>query len=261
MSALTAISGASNSISLGGSALSLVGMSTALVKPKNPPPGTAGFVFDIKMTENVTMNAQVTDHFTEINSAIQDHVAIDPIKITLVGKVGELVHTKEAELAFASAALDRLAPITHMKPSQSAQAQKYISAADQAISATKSAMKAFSNLAGVFATEPAKNKQQKAFKTFENYFLGRTILTIETPWATYGSMLLENWSADQDEESIYETTYTLTFKQLRFVGTTVNTGNLSGRNGAQLSKAVDKGAQSGNVSAAANLYKWATGTK
>jgi hypothetical protein len=241
MSVLTTISGVSNTINLAGSALSLVGLGAALIKEKNPPRGIAGFLFDIAATDNVTHAAQITDHYVENNSSIQDHIAFDPVKITITGKIGELVYTKNQGLAFLSAAIDRLTPLGVLKPSQSLQAQRYIAAVDQLGSALTSAKKVFNDLSSIFDNNPAKNAQQKAFERFETYFFGRTLLTVETPWKTYDSMVIENWTADQDAESMYETNFTLTFKQVRFVGTKVNVGKLVGRIKEQKQTAVDQG--------------------
>jgi hypothetical protein len=245
MSVLTTISGVSNTINLGGSALSLVGLGAALIKEKNPPRGIAGFLFDITSTDNVTHAAQITDHYVEDNSAVQDHIAFDPVKITITGKVGELVYTKNQGLAFLSAAIDRLTPLGVLKPEQSLQAQRYIAAVDQLGSALTSAKKVFNDLSSIFDDNPAQNAQQKAFARFESYFFGRSLLTVETPWKTYDSMVIENWSADQDAESMYETNFTLTFKQVRYVGTNTNTGKLVGRIKEQKSAPVDQGTTKG----------------
>lgn len=257
MSVLTTISGVSNTINLGGSALSLVGMGSALITQKKKRRGIAGFLFDIAATDNVTHAAQITDHYVENNSAVQDHIAFDPVKITITGKVGELVYTKEQGIAFLSATIDRLTPLGVLKPKQALQAQRYIAAANQLYSATQSALKVYNDLAGVFKGIPAKNKQQEAFNTFEGYFLGRTLLTVETPWKTYESMVIENWSADQDAESMYETTFTLTFKEVRYVGTNTNTGKLVGRNAEQKAEPVNQGTTKGK-SGAATLLDYAT---
>lgn len=261
MSVLNSISGASSMVAIGGSALSLVGMGSALITSNNPKPGIEGFLFDVPLTDNVSMSAQITDHFTEENSAIQDHIAIDPIKITLTGKVAELVHDNYAAIAFASAVIERLSPLDVFSPEQALQAQKAIAVADQAASAIKSAKNALTDLYGVFSGDPAKNNQQKAFAYFENAFLGRSILSVQTPWKTYLNMAIETWSADQDETNIFETTFTLTFKQMRFVGTTVNAGVLQGRVEQQKSPVKDSGNQTGqNKSFDATLFDAVTGT-
>lgn len=62
----------------------------AIVRPNNPPLGIAGFLFDITGDEWVELASQITDHYTEANSAIQDNIALEPEKITVRGMVAEL---------------------------------------------------------------------------------------------------------------------------------------------------------------------------
>jgi hypothetical protein len=247
MAVLNTISGVSNNILVGGSALTLLPAGVALIsniftsEDKKPVKGIDGFLFDISLTESATYSAQITDHFTEENYTIQDHAAFDPVKVTLTGKVAELVYTKNAGLAFLSAAIDRLSPLGVISPTMGTQARQYIAAADQLGSALGSAKKVLNSIYDIFADDPSKNAQQKAFYVFEQMFLGRALLSIETPWKTYKNMMIENWTAEQSEESIYETTFTLTFKEMRFIGTETNTGTLEGRIAAQKEKPQDKG--------------------
>ena len=223
--------------------LSLVAEGTALIKSKfsDVLPGIDGFVFDYKISENVTHAAQITDHFCENNTAIQDHVAIEPVKITLVGKVAELVFRTNAALAFAQATADRLTPLGVFTPVQALHAQQFISKSYAALSAVDAALKLTNSMASLFSMEPAKNAQQKAFTGFENLFYARQLFTVETPWRTYDDMIIENWTADQEEASIMETTFSLTFKQIRKIGTTVNVGQLQGRLKQQAAGTLNKG--------------------
>ena len=245
MSILNTISGVSNKISIGGSALSLIGMGSSLLTTKQPLRGIEGFLFDIQLTDNISYSAQITDHFIENNSAIQDHIALEPVRITLTGKVGELVYTKAESLSFLKAMVDRLAPIGILSPKQGLQATKAIAAAYEIGSAIDTATKAYNNLTDIFKDSPSLNKQQTAFAKFENMFLGRSLISVETPWKTYTDMAIESWSADQDADSIMETTFTLNFKQMRFIKTITNTGTLVGRIAAQIPGINNAGAQTG----------------
>lgn len=62
----------------------------AIVRPDNPPRGIAGFLFDIRQEETIELNSDITDHYVEDNTAIQDQVALKPEMITLRGLVAEL---------------------------------------------------------------------------------------------------------------------------------------------------------------------------
>jgi hypothetical protein len=130
-------------------------------------------------------------------------------------------------------------------------ATKAIASAYEVVSAIDTIKKTFNNLSDIF-TGSALNKQQTAFNTLEGYFKGRALLSVETPWKTYKDMVIESFSADQAEDTQLETTFTLTFKQMRFISTVTNTGKLIGRVAAQAAIPDNKGAQAGG-SALLNL--------
>ena len=236
MAAISSITGVSNAFSIGGSALSLVGLSSALVTGSTPP-GIAGFLFDIPEDASLSLTAQITDHFTDSNASIQDHVAFDPVKITLTGKVGELVLKKTAVQAYVESVIGILSSIGALTPSQSAKAQAAIAEYNRLQSAALSVYNSFNSAYGVLSGEPALNNQQSAFKTFQGYFNSRALLTVETPWQTFNNMIIESFTADQDGTTLNESTFTVSFKQLRFAYTVQNYGNLVGRASDQASAA------------------------
>ena len=55
--------------------------------------GIAGFKFHIPQTEQVRMESDITDHYTDINTPVQDHIALKPVTITLTGLVGEYFYS------------------------------------------------------------------------------------------------------------------------------------------------------------------------
>lgn len=63
----------------------------AIVRPNNPPPGIGGFLFDIPGDEWVQLTSDITDHYVENNTSIQDQIALQPEQITVKGFVAELV--------------------------------------------------------------------------------------------------------------------------------------------------------------------------
>lgn len=245
MSVLNTLSSLSSAVNIGNSALSLVGMGAALVKEKKA--GIDGFLFDIAMTDNITHTAQITDHYAEDNSYIQDHVAIAPMTITLVGKVGELVYTRASGITFLKAMADRLTPLGVLTPSQSLQAQKAISAFETAKSAYKSLEKNYRTLSDLISGKETLNRQQEAYAKLEGFFLGRSLLSVETPWKTYQNMVIESLAADQDESSNMETTFTVTFKQMRFVEIKTAQAKMVGRAKQQISQPANRGTQRGKT--------------
>lgn len=55
--------------------------------------GIAGFKFHVPETEQVQFENEITDHYIETGSTIQDHVAQRPITITLTGLVGDYFYS------------------------------------------------------------------------------------------------------------------------------------------------------------------------
>jgi len=246
MSYLGSAAAASSTIAVGGSALSLIPAARALFSSEDFPAGIAGFLFDLPINDNVTLAAQISDHWLETNVAVQDHIAIEPLKITLTGIVAELIYTKSAIETYIQQVLDRLSPLGILTPAQSISAKKYLSEASRLKSAVSSAIGQLSDLAEVFSDTYGKNKQQKAFDTLSNFFENRAILTVETPWKTFKSMAIVSLSFEQAEDTKEMTTITASFKEMRFVETTVKKEKLAGRIAKQKEPMADKGKAKGS---------------
>ena len=55
--------------------------------------GIAGFKFNIPQREQLKFRSDVTDHYTDNNTPVQDHIAQKPIEITLTGLHGEYFYS------------------------------------------------------------------------------------------------------------------------------------------------------------------------
>lgn len=241
MSFLASAAAASSAIQVGGSALSLVSAGKALLFRDKLQPGIAGFIFDIPINEQVQFSSQIPDHYLETNVAVQDHISLEPTKITLTGLVGELIFSKSGIETYLQQVLDRLAPLGVLTPEQSETAARYLSEFSRFQSAVESAIGQLDNLAGMFLDGFGKTKQQKAFYILTQLRDSRAILTVETPWKTFESMAIESLSFEQDESTKDMTTITVTFKEMRFVETKSLKGELKGRIEAQKAEVSNKG--------------------
>lgn len=246
MGVLASIGTASGNLSLAGSAISLAQATKSLIVGNDLPPGIAGFLFDIPETATVAHASQITDHWVEDNTSIQDHVAIEPIKITLTGKVAELVYTKTKAAAYADTVLNNLSALKLLEPGLSQSAAEHISAAEQLQQSAASVLKQAGTLTGLFqGSEANLNNQQKAYQYFKTLFESRALLTVETPFQTYQSMIIESFESLQDESTTTVSSFTINFKQLRTISVQVGTGKLQGRIKEQKSATVNKGQQQG----------------
>lgn len=261
MSLISAISGASSVLQVGGAVASLGGAAKALLKPKDPPPGIEGFLFDIPETESVKLQAQITSHFTEDNFSIQDHIAFEPLTITLVGIVAELVMTRDALETFVQQALDRLSATNLLSPGFSTSAQQYLSEYSRLKSAATSAAKGFNSLynaligTGPFGLGDVRTNQQRAYDALTQLFSSRSLLHCETPWRTFGPrdaldtqnphMVIESLEFFQDADTKDLSRVTVTLKEFRAISTTTGIGALQGRAVGQNASAAEKGKAQG----------------
>ncbi len=244
-SAVGILAGVNSKVQAGGAALSLITATRALIGFGNDgdlPEGIAGFLFDIPQSEEVSLQAQITDHFTQENYAIQDHIAISPIKITLTGEIGNLVFSENRFSQFVNTVLDRLGPLGVLSPQQSQSARQALSEINRLQSAAQSAVTQFRNLSDAFSPNPAgTDPQQRAYFKLQGMFNSRSIISVQTPWKTFPSMAIESLSFSQDEETKDKSTITAVFKEIRTVQVSFTFGQLQGRIAAQAAPTTEKG--------------------
>jgi hypothetical protein len=233
--------------------MSLVAATKALLSPDDSIEGIDGLMFDIPESESLSLKAQITDHFVEDNSAMQDHIAISPISVTLTGKVAEVVMEKSALMAYAQSVLTTLQSLSTIAPALSQSAAKYLKYAMQAKAASDAALARYRNAAALFEDKATASKQKKYYKKIKGMFDSRGIFTVQTPWVTLKDMAIENVNFEQDESTKDWSTVSVTLKQMQFAKTKTNTGKLEGRIVMQKQEVSDKGAATGNKSALKNI--------
>lgn len=224
-------------------------------------------LFHYEGEQTVSLESDITDHFVEDNTTIQDQIALKPVVITTQGFVGEL---SDVSSGFGSAALivlktvaDKLTTLDAYVPSLSVTALLAFTEAqfayNAAASVANSAIAAWSSIAGgggeaivnglqiSNVSQPSQNKQQIMFQRFFGYWVSRTLFTVQTPWAVFQNMAIKSLRAIQDPETNVITDFDVSFKQMRFAAPLVQTGT-QGRAGAQSSPLVDGGEQSASES-------------
>jgi hypothetical protein len=278
MTALGTAAALSNALQAGTSALSLASLAKTLISAPGislsadmkplfgsgifPAGGTVPYGsrnnFDIITNERVQKRAQITDHYTEENYAIQDHVAFDPTRITLSGEVGELVFSRSATERYVQAVLDRLGPLGVISPELTVSTLEYLSAYNRVASSVSNAMTRLEDIAGLLGVDSyGLNKQQAAHKFFSGIFENRLVVDVDTPWFQYKSMLIESLDFEQGEDTKDKSTVTVSFKELRTVSALEGTGPLKGRIFEQMAPTKDMGVSRGtstNTSIAKTLF-------
>lgn len=230
------------------------------------PAQPESFLFDYEGEQTVALTSDITDHFVEDNTAIQDQIALKPELITTHGFVGELNDVAPAALKTLKTIANKLTATTAYAPSLSTTAlisynqavQLYTTArnlADNAVATWGSINGAKAGISVIDGNEIVirknQNKQQVAFQKFYGYWRSRTLFTIETPWAIFENCAIQSLRAVQDAESRVITDFEITFKLMRFADTiltfiegeqvTYNPQNFQGRAFNQGSSLVDHG--------------------
>lgn len=230
-------------------------------------------LFHYEGEQAVLVTSDITDHFVEDNSAIQDQIALKPEEITTQGFIGELNDVVPKALKPIKFIADKLTTVVAYTPSLTETAliayQQAFFLYQTTANAVNSAVAAWSSVSsigssgdgqnvvsgsGISGFDPLtgrvsgiQNKQQIAFQQFYGYWRNRTLFTVQTPWAVFQNMAIKNLRAIQDEGTRVVSSFEVTFKMIR-TASTITTGSISntfqGRAASQASSLVDLGTSS-----------------
>lgn len=226
--------------------------------------GIAGFKFNVPAREQVEMQSEVTDHYTDINRPIQDHIALRPITITLNGLHGEYFYSVNKiedtlakvipTLSLVKQFLPKLSDVTmNIKAAKKALPfyQRVANAQNKEYTFKDKVETLWDELNGfdLFQTMQdiykLKSSQTRAFLFFEALWKSKARFTVETSWKRYDNMVITSVKPLRDENADI-TDFTITFKQInRAVTETTNLKGAAGRLSQQLAKTNKKGTDKG----------------
>ncbi len=219
-----------------------------VVRPKNAR-GIGGFVFDYEGETAVKKQADITDHWLEDNTAVQDHVAQKPDRITMRGFVAELALRRQGVLAAIATIQNKLTEIPAYLGDYTPGAVQTLSAAltqtQRTVAQINRSIARAKNVVGLFTgAAPAQTEQQKAYAELESLYQSRQVFVVETPFKIFDNMLIESLSILQPEETKFRSDIIVTLKQIRMVEI-LSEKNLinqkGGRLATQAQSQVDKG--------------------
>jgi hypothetical protein len=210
------------------------------------------FLFNYEGEQQINLQSDITDHFVEDNTAIQDQIALRPETVTTNGFIGELNNVVPPELKPLRLAADKLTPLTAYIPELSTTAELVYANAFQLYQTAKvaaaGAVQAWNSISG--GGGQPQTKQAQAFQEFYGYWKDRTLFTVQTPWAVFKDMSILTLRALQPDDSNSYSEFQVTFKAIRFAETfSVSEGNLydynqfQGRAFNQGSPEINKGVQ------------------
>jgi hypothetical protein len=204
-----------------------------LVRPGNPPPGIAGFLLDLAEEDTSELESDITDHYIENNTAIQDHIALRPETITVTGRVAELVKTVPTVRPI-SPVPNTMPDIPEMQPEftdeQQLDQDEVATTTAQDAAAVASSASLFGYYQDQAKQQPGQTKQSYIYNFFYQLWKGRQLFSVESPWGIMENMAIQSASAKQGAESRSVTEFTITFKKIRVArAITINAGLLTGR--------------------------------
>ena len=210
MSAALDIQDASNLVSLVAN--------QAIVQPYGDPYtiGISGLIFDIVGRVSVKASSDVTDHFVEANYAIQDHVALKPMIVTMEGKAAELVQSYNSNfLQQIFSALGGLSPLLGLGPTFNKQDAMVYSQISTVASLAQNVVNTAQSIFAIFSgAATIVTRQQTVFQYLIGMRNARQLCTVETPYAVFENMIIEDLDCEQTEETTKVSSFHVRFKQI-----------------------------------------------
>jgi len=227
-------------------------------------------LFNYEGEQSVNLQSDITDHYVEDNTAVQDQIALKPVIINTNGFIGELNNVPPVGLQTLKTAADKLTVVGAYAPQLSVTAQlayneaflAYQSATNlvnAGVSAWSSVSNAISGQNGNAVIDEegdlipgsVQNQQQKYFQQFYGYWVNRTLFTVQTPWAVFQNMAIQNLRALQDAETNVITDFEVSFKQIRNAFTAFSgiPTSFAGRSATQAASVTNQGISQGTPTA------------
>ncbi|TDE17719.1 phage baseplate protein [Dyadobacter psychrotolerans] len=194
-----------------------------IVRPINAF-GLGGFVFDIANDTTVLLTNEITDHYTEDNSTIQDHIAVKPKRVTLSTFVGELVHRTDGNTdTVLQNVTQKLTILSDYLPKLSAGATQLKSVFEGKNKLDTLTGIGVNNIVDLWATvknlTPPTQRQQQAYMYFKALAEQKIIVSLQTPFEYMANMAIESVTAVQSGDSEWISEFTITLKEIRYAKT------------------------------------------
>lgn len=211
--------------------------------------GIGGFVFDYLGEVGVTMDADITDHYAEDNTAIQDHVAIRPIEVTMRGFISELTLPKPqgvvGALAAAQSALTQVeAYLGKYTPGVTQTLSSAVTKVQSTVNTINQTLSKAQNIISLFpGAPPTATKQAKAYSQLFTAMTQKLPMTIDTPYRILRNMIIKHIAFTQPEDTKSWSDISVTLKQINFVEliNVADNGQFAGRLAQQAQAATNKG--------------------
>lgn len=229
--------------------------------------GIAGFKFHCPLSEQVNMESNITDHYVDTNSAVQDHIARRPVIITLNGYQGEYfysvhpVETMVTKIAPVLTLIEVFKPkldsiskqikirknerkLININNGDKTDAEEYAQTAgkENFLSKQYNAVDLFQLFQNIYKL---KSAQTRAFFYFEALWKSEILFTIETSWKRFDNMVIQKVIPLRDNNADV-TDFSVTFKQINITTSkSESIENVAGRLKEQAAPVTKKGIDKG----------------
>lgn len=242
-----------------------------IVRPANLL-GFGGFVFDVEGESVVNLQNEITDHFVEDNTSIQDQIAVKPKRITLKNYVGEIADiVEDRDNGTVQKLTRKLTVLNGLLPElsdASAQAQDSIRGLITEgenigdIDILDIEVPDFNKVVDLYAVARnfgrPQSKLEQAYQYFKALRDQKILISVQTPFEFMPNMAIETISARQGEETRTVSDFSITLKEIRFAGVEFTELSAQGRRAAQQS-AVDNRSNIEGQNADVSLLKQGLG--
>lgn len=191
----------------------------------------SSFAFDYEGDNRVTLSNEITDHWVEDNTSVQDHIATKPIIVNLRGKVSELsfsIQTSSgilATLASVESAISRVpAYLGKYTPGTTDTLLQAITQVQNITVQIEQGAARLQQLASYFQPGPQRNKQQQAFAILSALANARVLFTVYTPFQVFYNMAITDIDATQSANSKTISDFSVGMKQLKLTNTLSQAG-------------------------------------
>lgn len=219
--------------------------------------GIAGFKFNIPQREQLKFQSEVTDHYTDSNNAIQDHIAQKPVTITLTGLHGDYFYSVNELEDILAKVVPTLSLVKQFIPKLPDSVKQKLLKKYQQLAVTENTPEALKtnadkkelnniDLFSMFQEiYKLSSSQTRAYLFLKALWKSKAIFSVETTFEKFDNMVVTDLSPLRDD-SADMAEFTITFKQINFTKTIVTTDkNAIGRLSAMLSPTVNKGIDKG----------------
>lgn len=239
--------------------------------------GKIAIYFDVIQEHSISLTSQITDNWMENNTYINDHIANQPLTISLRGLSGEVVYTPSTNEGIlndlyntinsfsknTAIKTDKLGVIVQLIPPVDNITQK----AKNIITYAEASYKRYNKIIKNFLNPTLKQTRLKSiYQKLSNYWEAKTAFIVETPYATFSDMYIQSLVLRQNNQN-FITDIEINLKQVNFTDTLTTAADakvLAQYNGYQRAQESNKGKVQGitpnNDSVIGSMIYKATGS-